>query len=347
MRKSSIWWLLALLTITVLNGCFVLNQRRLLAYEKTFLIMDTVVSVQFYTDSEQKAQQIFDQVLAKMEELEQALSVHLPDSDVAKLAAAAGIEPVRVSRATLEVLGTAQDYAARTDGAFDITIAPILETYNFHPGRERRPSRVQLNQALLLVDWQKVELDPKAQTAFLTKPGMKIDLGGVAKGYIVDRCLEVLRDNGLEFGLANAGGDIGLLEGKVDGSPWRVGIKNPENPQSNFAIVEVGHGAIATSGDYERFFIEDGQRYHHILDPRTGMPADRARSVTVIAPSVQEADLLSTAVFVMGPERGMALVEALPDVEAVIWDREGKVHWSSGLLKLAKTDSVDYYFRMP
>lgn len=345
MRKSSIWWLLALLTFTVLNGCSALNQRQLPAYEKTFFIMDTVVSVQFYSDSEQKAQLIFEQVLAKMLELEQTLSSHSPDSDMAKLAAAAGIEPVRVSPATLAVLGTALDYAARTDGAFDITIAPILEMYNFHPGRELRPSRDQLDQVLPLADWQKVELDPGAQTAFLTKTGMKIDLGGVAKGYIVDRCLEVLRDNGIEFGLTNAGGDIGLLAGKVDGSPLRVGIKNPESPQSNFAIVEVSHGAIATSGDYERFFIEAGQRYHHILNPRTGMPADKARSVTVVASSAQEADLLSTAVFVMGPEQGLAFVEALPDVEAVIWDSEGKVHWSSGLLRLAKTGSVDYYFR--
>ena len=347
MKKSRIWWLLALLITTVLRGCSVLNQPQLLAYEKTFFAMDTVVSVQFYTDSEQKAQLIFDLVLAKMEELEQLLSAHSQDSDVARLAAAAGVEWVRVNPATLEVLRIAQDYAARTDGAFDITIAPVLEMYNFNPGKEQRPSRVQLDQALRFVDWQKVELDTEARTAFLTKAGMKIDLGGVAKGYIVDGCLEVLRDNGIEFGLTNAGGDIGLLAGKVDGSPWRVGIKNPDNPQANFAIVEVSHCAIATSGDYERFFIEDSQRYHHIIDPRTGMPADKARSVTVVAPSAQEADLLSTAVFVMGPERGLAFVEALPDVDAVIWDSEGKVHWSSGLLRLAKTGSVDYYFRRP
>lgn len=348
MGKTRIWLtLLVFGVVTVLSGCSACEEVKLKAYEKTFFVMDTVVSVQIYTDSEAKANLVFDRVDARMEELEGILSAHLPDSDVAKLDGLGGIEPVPVNSATLAVIGTALDYAQRTGGAFDITLAPVLRLYNFSPGNERRPSQTQLKEALSLVDWQRVELNPEAGTVYLTEAGMNIDLGGVAKGYIIDRCLDILRENGIEFGLINAGGDIGLLAGKPDGSPWRVGLKNPETPSANFAIIEVSQGAIATSGDYERFFIEGGKRYHHIIDPRTGMPADKVRSVTILAGNAQVADLLSTAVFVMGPEQGLAFVEGLQDVEAVIWDGEGRVHWSSGLVRVPGSGSVDYYFRRP
>ncbi|MDD4657546.1 MAG: FAD:protein FMN transferase [Eubacteriales bacterium] len=338
--------LILLIFGVVLCGCTACKEP-LQAYEKTFFVMDTVVSVQIYTGSASKAELVFDQVLARMEALEGILSAHLPDSDVAKLSRAAGIEAVAVNSATLAVIAESLDFGERTGGAFDITLAPVLRLYNFSPGKEQKPTQDQLGSAMPLVGWQKVELDPEAHKVYLTEKGMQIDLGGVAKGYIIDRCLDVLRENGIDFGLTNAGGDIGLLAEKPDGSPWRVGIKNPENPGTNFAIIEISQGAIATSGDYERFFIEGGKRYHHIIDPRTGMPGDKVRSATILAGSAQLADLLSTAVFVMGPEQGLAFIEELPDVEGVIWDAEGKVHWSSGLVPVQDKASVDYYFRRP
>lgn len=339
--------LLMLIIITFLSGCAACKKPQLAAYEKTFFVMDTVVSVQIYTDSAAKAKLVFAQVSARMEALEGILSAHLPESDVAKLARAAGIEPVTVNPATLAVVAESLDFAERTSGAFDITLAPVLRLYNFAPGKEQKPTLVQLEEVLPLVGWQKIELDREAGRVFLTEQGMKIDLGGVAKGYIIDRCLDVLRENGIDFGLTNAGGDIGLLAEKPDGSPWRVGIKNPENPGNNFAIIEVRQGALATSGDYERFFIESGKRYHHIIDPRTGLPAETVRSVTILAGSAQLADLLSTAVFVMGPEQGLSFIEELPDIEGVIWDAEGRVHWSSGLVRVQGNTSAMYYFQRP
>ncbi len=317
------------------------------AYEKSFFVMDTLVSVQLYAPSFARAQKCFDLVEAKLAELEGVLSAHLPDSDPAKLAASAGRRPQSVQPDTLAVISLSLEYADKSGGAFDITLAPVLKLYSFSPGREARPDPDRLAETLPLVDWQKVRLDPAGSTVSLAEEGMEVDLGGVAKGYIVDRCLEILRQNGIEYGLINAGGDIGFLGAKPDGSSWRVGIKNPDNPGTNFAVVELSRGALATSGDYERFFLEGDLRYHHIIDPRTGLPAREVRSVTILADSSALADLLSTAVFVLGPREGLALIEELPGVDGLIWDAEGQVLWTSGLESRPDQAGVGYYLRRP
>ncbi|MGI6364348.1 MAG: FAD:protein FMN transferase [Bacillota bacterium] len=332
------------LLLILLAGCWGgKEQGREKEYQMTFFVMDTFVTVQFHA-AEGKGEAVISDIQGEMRRLEGILSSHLPQSDVARIDQAAGREPVKVSPETLEVLATALKYAPLTDGAFDITLAPVLRLYNFAPGQERRPTPQELEESLVLVDWRLLEVDQAERTAFLRKQGMKIDLGGVAKGYIIDAALELLASHDIRHGLVNAGGDIRLLGPKLDGSAWRVGIKDPRNPQvATFAIVEATGGAIVTSGDYERFFMEDGIRYHHIIDPATGLPASAARSVTVLAPTAELADLLSTAIFVLGPERGLALAESLPDVETIIWTREDEVRWSSGL-KRVDGQKVDYYF---
>lgn len=312
------------------------------ALEKSFFLMDTVVTVQIYANPA-LATRVFDQVFAEASKLETVLSAHRPESDLARLAANAGAKPVAVSAATLALLQTGLHYAELSGGSLDITLGPVLNLYDF--ASQKRPTADQLEQTLRLVGWQNVIVDAENSQAFLSKSGMALDLGSLAKGYIVDRCLELLRENGIQHGLINAGGDIGFLSAKPDGSPWRVGLKNPDNPGLNFAVIEVSHGAIATSGDYERYFYEDGQRYHHIIDPATGLAAAECRSVTIHAETVELADLLATAVFVLGPERGLALVEALPNTEAVIWDAAGRVIWSSGLEDAAAGESSQRYFR--
>jgi len=339
------------IVLILLAGCFSAppnNDEGKSEFEKTVFVMDTFVTIQFFSDSEEKAEEIFTEVEDELTRLESILSSHSPGSDIAKIDEAAGIKPVAVNSETLSVLATALEYANRTEGSFDVSLAPILQLYNFIPGQESSPTRQQLESNLDLVDWRRVKIDQDAGTVFLEEKDMKIDLGGIAKGFITDQAANILVRHGIEYGLVNAGGDIRLLGPKIDGSPWRVGVKDPNNPNTkNFAIVEIAGGSIVTSGDYERYYIEDGVRYHHIIDPKSGLPADLARSVTVIAPNAELADLLSTAVFVLGPDSGLQLIETLAGVEALFWSRSDEVLWSSGLSLVPNgSQSAEYYLRI-
>ena len=346
-----------LLVAVLLTGCFAASEPKdnngnddveLTSYSRDFLAMSTVVSVQFFAPPDLDSGQVFNAVLAEMQRLEDILSAHVTGSDVSRVDAAAGVEPVKVSLETLEVIQTALDYAELTEDTFDITLAPILGLYNFTPGEESKPTRWQLETSLPLVNWRRVEVDHTEGTVFLRDVGMKMDLGGIAKGYIVDRTAEILREFGLDYGVINAGGDISVLGPKPDGTPWRVGIKNPDRPENLYAVAEINGGSIVSSGDYERYFDQGDVRYHHIIDPATGLPAQGLRSVTVIAPTAELADLLSTAIFVMGASSGLNLVESLPGIEVIIWDKNGEVSWSTGLANmpaLATQSGVDYFFR--
>lgn len=338
-----------LISALLLTGCFAKPgqnpNKNTTAFEQTFFVMDTFVSVQIYAESEAKAEALFQDVQEEMVRLESILSSHIASSEVVEIGNFAGAKPVQVSADTMAVISTALEYAVQTQGAFDITLAPVLRLYNFTKGEEAKPSNIQLTETLPLVEWRKVIVNQAEGTVFLAEEGMTIDLGGIAKGYITDRAADILVAQGIKTGLVNSGGDIKLLGPKADGTPWRVGIKNPHQPATNFAIIEVSGGAIVTSGDYERYFVENGIRYHHIINPETGLPAEMVRSVTILAPDAETADLLSTAVFVLGPEAGMVLVEELTGVEAVIWDKDDRVTWSSGLYQNPDgSNTVDYYF---
>jgi thiamine biosynthesis lipoprotein len=163
-------------------------------------------------------------------------------------------------------------------------------------------------------------------------PGMVIDLGGIAKGYAIDRGIEVLRERGVTMALMNAGGDLRCLGTKADGTPWRIGVQNPREKTSIVGVIKVSDGAVATSGDYERYFLQDGVRYHHLLDPATGMPARACQSVTIVAQTAEMADVMATAVFVMGPERGLAFIRDHPDIEGMIIRADGEMLFSEGFV---------------
>ncbi|NLA11314.1 MAG: FAD:protein FMN transferase [Firmicutes bacterium] len=298
-------------------------------YSYTELLMDTDIELQLFSRSSGKSRRVAQDLFAEMRRLELLLSSSDPDSEVSAINDAAGKEPVAVSPETAAVIGEALTYSALSSGAFDPTIAPLLERWGFREGDCRIPDPVELQEARAAVDYRLVEAE--AGEIFLPCSGMALDLGGIAKGYIVDRGLDLLAQSGIEHALINAGGDVGILGPKADGTPWRVGIKHPRSGGVIAVIPWGDRGAIVTSGDYERFFEEDGVRYHHILDPRTGRPASALLSVTVVAPTTMEADALSTALFVLGPQRGLALVESLPGVEAVLITPQLELLISSGL----------------
>jgi len=286
-----------------------------------------------YTSDEAAAQRAFDAVFGEFERLDALLSVWRPGSDVLRVNAAAGDRPVPVSSDTRAVLRAARQVSDWTAGKFDVTFGPLAEVWKFDAQDQDNsiPDDAHIRARLPLIDYRKVEIDDEAGTVFLARKGMRIHLGGIGKGYAVERAAAILRQAGIRDFMIQAGGDLyagGLKEGK----PWRLGINDPRGPAGRlFAAVDLSDGTFSTSGDYARFFVKGGIRYHHLLDPASGLPARGCRSVTIVADSPTQADALSTGVFILGPADGMALVERLPGVEAVIVTATNEVIVSSGL----------------
>jgi len=300
--------------------------------ERARLAMGSELKLTAWTSDEPTALAAFEEVFTEFDRLESLLSVWREGSDLQRLNAAAGLHPVPVSADTIEVLGIARQVGDWTEGKFDVTFAALSDLWKFdHDQDNSIPSRADIQQRLPFIDYQQVEFDAAARTAFVRRKGMRVHFGGIGKGYAVDRAVALLRRRGLRDFMVQAGGDM-YVAGRHGGRMWRLGIQDPRGPGgSSFASVELSDATFSTSGDYERFFIKDGRRYHHILDPDRGEPATGCRSVTIVSDRAVLADGLSTGVFVLGPEKGMALIERLPEVEGVIVTAENEVLVSSGL----------------
>ena len=261
----------------------------------------------------------FDEVFREFDRLEALMTVWRESSDVQRINAAAGREPVAVSPDTLAVLRQARQVSEWTGGKFDVTFGVLNDLWRFdHDQDNRVPDAAEVRRRLPLIDYRALRLDDPPGTAFLTRPGMRVNLGGIGKGYAIDRGVEILRRHGLRDFMIQAGGDM-YVAGQKDGRPWRLGIQDPRGPGgSTFAAIDLSDSTFSTSGDYERAFVSNGVRYHHIIDPSTGEPARGCRSVTILTDRAVLADGLSTGVFLLGPKEGLALVERLPNVDAVI-----------------------------
>jgi thiamine biosynthesis lipoprotein len=255
-----------------------------------------------------------------------------PDSELSRVNAAAGKAPVAVGLETYEVVAASIHTSEISSGTFDITFESLHGLWKFDEDLDPHPPTVaQVKAKLPLVNYRHVHLDEPAHTIFLDKPGVRISLGGIAKGYAVDKAARVLMDAGIEAFFVQAGGDLFTHGRKPDGRPWSAGVRDPRGPDP-FAMLDVTDHAFSTAGDYERTYVVDGRRYHHIIDPRTGYPATASRSVTIWATNAFIADELDDAVFILGPERGLALVESLDGVGAVIVDAQNRV-WTSRRLE--------------
>jgi len=299
---------------------------------RSHLSMGSPVTIAAWTADQATAEKAMQAAFAEFDRLDALLSVWKPGSDVLRLNAAAGKEPVRVSKDTIQVLEAARQASEWTVGKFDITFGALADVWKFdHDQDDRVPTREEIAARVPLVDYEAVVTDAGAGTAFVSRPGMRVHLGGVGKGYAVDRAVAILRERGVRDFLLQAGGDL-YASGRHGDTPWRLGIQDPRGRGGDhFATIELRDRTFSTSGDYERFFIKEGRRYHHLLDPDIGEPARGAMSVTIVAARATTADALSTGVFIMGPGEGMALVERLPDVEAVIVTASKQVLISSGL----------------
>jgi FAD:protein FMN transferase len=285
-----------------------------------------------WTADEVAAVAAFDAVFAEFERLDALMSVWRPGSDVLRLNAAAGDRPVTLQPEVIEVLAIARQVSEWTGGTFAVTFGALSDLWRFdHDQDDTIPDPAIVRQRLPLVDYRGLEMDARAGTAFLRRKGMRVHLGGIGKGYAVDRAVALCRSRGLRDFMIQAGGDL-YAAGLKDGRPWRLGIRDPRGPaNSRFALLDLSDGTFSTSGDYERFFIKDGRRYHHILDLRVGEPARECRSVTLVTDRAVIADALAKGVFILGPDAGMALIEKLPGVEGVIVSATNDVLVSSGL----------------
>jgi len=276
----------------------------------------------------------------EMERVENLLSFHKPTSEISQINMSAGVAPVKVSEETFAMVKRAKAYSQKFDGLFDVTIGAISQQWGFSDDREIRiPADSTLALLLPVVNYRWIDLDERDTTVYLSKKGMKIDLGGIAKGYAIDRGVFTLKENHIRQFILNAGGDI-YTSGKKDGlAKWRVGVKHPRHLDRLIAKFELSDYAVATSGDYERYAIIDGKRYHHILDPRNGFPSKQCRSVTVLASTAEEADATATYLFVLGFAHLDAVHSA--DRPFLIVDGNGGIHYSDSFTKNTQLEILE------
>ena len=296
--------------------------------------MGTSVEIAVSQTQAAKAEEATEAAFREVQRIDFLMSNYREDSEISRVNRDAGKKETKVSPEMLRMIERAIEFSSLSEGAFDITIGPVFRLWNFREGKF--PEEKNLRENLKKVGYRQIKIDRSRSSIFLQEEGMEIDLGAIAKGYAVDSASAVLKEKGIENFLVNAGGDLKVSGSKEKGVPWIVGIQHPRLPSQMVAKLSPRQAGVATSGDYEKFFIERGERYHHLLNPSTGTPARECQSVTVMAPSAMAADALATAVFVLGPKKGLALVKRMNDVHAIIVDRGGSVlvspHWPAGVL---------------
>lgn len=304
-------------------------------YSEKRKLMGTVFMIRAEADS-RVARPIVAKAFAEMERLELLLSEWRPGSEISRINAAAGLHPVSVSEETFTVVKAGAEMSALSGGAFDLSWAALHGLYDFRPGFERIPASEEIRPRLRLIDHRSIALDEDARTVYLKKRGMKLGTGAIGKGYALDRAGEILRAAGIDSYMLFGGGQV-QVHGMRGDRPYRVGIQHPRVPAKHIGFFESTGGSISTSGDYERALVgPDGERVHHILDPRTGLPSRASISVTLLGASGLYADALSTAAFVLGPEEALVLLSSLPfEVSAVIIGPDCRVHTTPGGRELA------------
>jgi thiamine biosynthesis lipoprotein len=291
-------------------------------------IMGTRCAVELWATDRAQGEAGIDAVFADMRRIDALMSTYKPDSEISRVNAEAGNGPVAISTELYSLLETAQYYSQLSKGVFDITYASVGYLYDYRA--HQHPDAAAIDKALPSVDYRQLQLDPVKHTIAFGKPGMRIDLGGIAKGYSVDRGIQILKEQGFGHAMVNAGGDT-RVAGDRFGKPWVIGIRHPDRKDEVVLRIPLVDAAFSTSGDYERYFDEGGVRYHHILDPKTGRSPHAVRSVTVIASTATRTDGLTKTVFILGPQQGLEFIDGLKDADAIVIAADGKVSYSKGL----------------
>jgi len=302
-------------------------------YSREEAIMGTTVSVQLWHENRKAAQDAMQVVMGEMHRIDEAMSPYKETSELSRINREAAIKTLTITQEMADILARSIEFSRLSDGAFDVTFSSVGYMYDYR--QHVKPTDEQIAKALPGINYRHLILNREKRTLHFDRDGVRVDLGGIAKGWAVDRSIELLRKRGIRHARVTAGGDTRLL-GDRRGRPWTVGIRDPRQQGKVIATLPLVDAAISTSGDYERFFEEDGVRYHHIINPKTGKSATGVRSVTVIAADATTTEGLTKSVFIKGPDAGLRLINSLINVDAIVIDVEGVMHLSAGLQDLTK-----------
>ena len=297
-------------------------------YSDKRAIMGTAVSVELWADDDKTAHEAIEAVMQEMTHIDQTMSPYIETSELALINREAVQHPVKISDEMMHLLKTSIHYSEVSHGAFDISFASVGYMYDYR--NHIKPSDAQIASHLAAIDYRSIALDEKAHTVHFMKPGMRIDLGGIAKGYSVDQGADILIAHGIKNAIVTAGGDSRIL-GDRRGRPWMVGIKDPRAENKSAVVLPLSDTAISTSGDYERYFMDGERRVHHIINPKTGKSATGVRSVSVLAPHGIDTDALTKPLFILGVQRGMEIIDKIPGVDAIVIDDQGQLFYSRNL----------------
>jgi len=316
--------ILTMLLLFNLSGC---GEPEQIKYDRDFFAMDTYIACQVLSADEELAVKALDAAEAAFMDIDRLTNRFEQSSEISTVNSKAGVVPVKVSADVFAMVETSMQWSDKTDGAFNILIGNVMDLWGFGTENPAVPTEEALVEALTRTDYHKIVLDEKNSTIYLPEKGMVIDLGGVAKGYATDKAVAALKDLGIENALINAGGNVYVLGKRADGTPWKVGVRDPQDPEEIKKVLQGRDTAFVSSGDYQRYFEADGIRYHHILDPADGYPARASAGTTIIMKSATIADILSTSLFVKGPGEGINLAEKFIEVDAaMIITGDGKIY---------------------
>lgn len=321
-------FIMALSTI----GCSPMALQSPKPYKETQFLMDTIIEITAYgPNSEVAAKAAFNE----FKRIQAISDKYNADSQVAKINQMAGISLVKVSPDLIKMINDSAEISRKTDGAFDISIGPLTELWGIGHKGEFVPTQEEINKVLPLVDYRMIQVDTNNETVFLPKIGMKLDLGGVAKDYALNKATDIIKAHGITSALLNAGGDIQVIGTRPDGKPWRIGVQDPRNSEGVVAKVALDPwNTLQTSGDYQRFFIKNEVRYAHILNPETGRQPNEIASVTLVykdSDIYNSGDIASSGFIVLGLEKSMEVLKKIPGVEAIFITTDGKVVVTPGL----------------
>lgn len=303
-----------------------------ISVQKVLKLMGTRFEITVVAPNEEIGYINIDEAVSEIQRIEKIISSWDGSSETSLINKNAGIKPVKVSPELFGLIERSVRISALTDGAFDITYASMDQIWKFDGSMKAVPNESDIKKSIAKIGYQKIILDAEKSTVFLPEPGMKIGFGAIGKGYAADKAKQLLVSKGVKGGIINASGDLTTWGTKVTGEKWLVGITNPLNKERVFGWLPIVESAVATSGNYEKYITLNGKKYSHIIDPRTGYPTSGISSVSIFAKQAELCDALATAVFIMGRDVGLHMINQMNGVEAIIVDAENKIHKSSGIM---------------
>jgi len=301
-------------------------------FKKALKLMGNHFEISAVAGNETRAQEQIDAAIGEIRRIEKLLTTYDENSETNLINRNAGIAAVPVSRETFELIERSIRISRITQGAFDISYGSVdKRLWNFDTQMQKLPDKGLARKMVRLINYRNIILDKEKTTVFLKEPGMRIGFGGIGKGYAAERAKGVMKEMGADSGVVNASGDLAAWGYQPDGSPWTIGIANPNAAHQVFSLMDITDMALATSGNYEKYVLIDGKRYSHTIDPRTGLPVTGIKSVTIISPNAEIADAMATPVMIMGIKTGLNMINQIKDIEAIIIDDDDEIHVSDNI----------------